>query len=239
MLSSTLLLFLLCSNSHLLIPFHLSLSLSPHSRLVLLDEYLQDFTDKEVDTTVKFQTKFKVPRRMEVPFPISEGMDAKHMITVNWLLNEEALSAKETFALAVLDQLLIGTSSASLKKALVESNLGESVTGGGLSDELLQSTFSAGLKGVKAEDVGKVEELVMFELAKLSSTGFEQTAVDAVSDVFALFCVVMVVLSYCLLFFLLLHVPFPPHPRNSCLLFFLLLPYVPHSFLLTFPPAYS
>ena len=34
-----------------------------------------------------------------------------------------------------------------VRKILTESQLGESVTGGGLSDELLQSTFSVGLKG--------------------------------------------------------------------------------------------
>ncbi len=46
-----------------------------------------------------------------------------------------------TRASGVLDDLLLGTSSAVLKKALTESQLGESVTGGGLSDELLQATF--------------------------------------------------------------------------------------------------
>ena len=62
---------------------------------------------------------------------------------------------------------------------MTESQLGESVTGGGLSDELLQSTFSVGLKGVKEEDVGKVEELVLATMTKLADVGFEQDAIQA------------------------------------------------------------
>ncbi len=56
----------------------------------------------------------------------------------------------------MLDHLLMGTSAATLQKALVDSALGASVIGGGLSDELKQATFSAGLKGVAAGDVDKV-----------------------------------------------------------------------------------
>ena len=62
--------------------------------------------------------------------------------------------------------------------------LGDSVTGGGLSDELIQSTFSAGLKGVKAEDVDKVERLVTSTIEKLSVAGFEQSAIDAAMNTF-------------------------------------------------------
>lgn len=86
-----------------------------------------------------------------------------------------------------------------MKKALTESQLGESVTGGGLSDELQQCTFSVGLKGkvgvrgsevrgssrmwctigVKPEDAPKVEELVLSLMNKLAVEGFEQDAIQA------------------------------------------------------------
>ena len=70
------------------------------------------------------------------------------MVTVNWLLNHNELPAKESLALSILDHLLLATPSSPLRKVLTESQLGESVTGGGLSDELLQATFGIGLKGV-------------------------------------------------------------------------------------------
>ena len=57
--------------------------------------------------------------------------------------------------------------------------LGESVTGGGLSDELLQATFSVGLKGVKADNTKQVEELVLKTLLQITESGFENSAVEA------------------------------------------------------------
>ena len=56
---------------------------------------------------------------------------------------------------------------------------GESLTGGGLSDELVQATYSVGLKGVKPENVAKVEELVLSSLKSIAEKGFDQDAVDA------------------------------------------------------------
>merc|ERR1712161_76173 len=46
-------------------------------------------------------------------------------------------------------------------------------TGGGLSDELLQATFSIGMKGVKVDDVSKLEQLITDTLEKVAKEGFE------------------------------------------------------------------
>lgn len=151
----------------------------PLTRLNLLDEYLGEFDRIPVTSQVQFQPKNRQPTRIELPFPVGPGTVPKNTVTVNWLLNDQALSAKESLALGVLDSLLLGTSSAILKKTLTESQLGESVTGGGLSDELLQCTFGVGLKGVEAANVPKVEALVLSSLTKIAHEGFEQTAIDA------------------------------------------------------------
>ena len=70
----------------------------------------------------------------------------------------------------------MGTTQSILRKTLMESSLGDAITGGGLSDELLQSTFSVGLKGVKPEDVEKVQELVLDTLKKAAEEGFADDA---------------------------------------------------------------
>ncbi len=74
--------------------------------------------------------------------------------------------------MAVVDHLLMGTSQSILYKRLMESGLGTAITGGGLSDELLQATFSVGLKGVEAENSQAVQELVLSILAEAASEGF-------------------------------------------------------------------
>lgn len=45
------------------------------------------------------------------------------------------------------------------------------MTGGGLSDELLQATFGVGLKGVSTENCEKVEQLVLSTLSDLAKSG--------------------------------------------------------------------
>merc|ERR1712161_112629 len=82
-------------------------------------------------------------------------------------------SSLDDLTLGILDHLLMGTSSSILRKTLMESNYGEAITGGGLSDELLQATFSIGMKGVKVDDVSKLEQLISDTLEKVAKEGFE------------------------------------------------------------------
>eukprot|EP00600_Ochromonadales_sp_CCMP1393_P015327 CAMPEP_0175034098 /NCGR_PEP_ID=MMETSP0005-20121125/22411_1 /TAXON_ID=420556 /ORGANISM="Ochromonas sp., Strain CCMP1393" /LENGTH=1034 /DNA_ID=CAMNT_0016294879 /DNA_START=271 /DNA_END=3375 /DNA_ORIENTATION=+ len=156
----------------------------PMERLRLLDSYLCEFDAIPVTSQVALQPRLSEPQRVEMGFPVAPGVEPKHMVTLNWLLNEQELSPKEQMALGVLDYLLLGTSSSALRKALTESQLGESVTGGGLSDELLQSTFSVGMKGVKGADTGKVEALIQETLEGLVGTGFEAEAVQAAMNTY-------------------------------------------------------
>jgi Zn-dependent M16 (insulinase) family peptidase len=76
-----------------------------------------------VDSSIAIQPKRLEPTYITQTYPLSPGSEPKHMITVNWLLNDNSLSAKERMALSVLDDLLLGTSSAVLRKKLIESQV--------------------------------------------------------------------------------------------------------------------
>ena len=76
--------------------------------------------------------------------------------SVNWVLSEEQFDLETDLAFSFLDYLLLGTSAAPLRRALMESGLGESLIGGGLSGELRQPIFSLGLKGVAPDNADKV-----------------------------------------------------------------------------------
>jgi Zn-dependent M16 (insulinase) family peptidase len=170
---------------------------NPMERLNLLDSYLKDFSIiSNRNSQVKIQKKLNFLSsssssststsisgssfpRITIPFPISQGTEPKHMITINWLMNEEKLSMKDSLSLALLDYLMIGTSTSELRKTLIESGLGESLIGGGRSDDLLQDTYSIGLKGVPKENVRKVEELIIQSLNELSENGFPSDAIES------------------------------------------------------------
>lgn len=148
-----------------------------YTRLELMDEYLDEFDvspESKPGSVIEWQKKrYAEPKREVHPYPIGEDQPEMHMIMVNWLLNDKPLSSFDELALGILDHLLMGTTSAVLRKALMESGYGEAVTGGGLSDELLQATFSVGLKGVKKDDVPKVEQLIRDTLQKIATDGFD------------------------------------------------------------------
>ena len=93
----------------------------------------------------------------------------QHLFCITWLLNDKHLDPMIELALNVLDRLLIGESSAPLYRWLLESRLGTDVIGDGLDTELLQSTFAVGMKGVRGEDIGRLEDEIMDILRKIRS----------------------------------------------------------------------
>ena len=76
-------------------------------------------------------------------------------MTVNWLLDGE-IDLDDRRALQILDYVLLGTPASALRKALIDSGLGEDVTGSGLETEMKQLFFGAGLKGVHERDIDAV-----------------------------------------------------------------------------------
>ena len=128
---------------------------------------------------MQWQHKTKQPWSITERFPAAKDAPKQHMVQVNWLVNDDQLSDAESLALNMLDHLLMGTSAAPLRKALTESQLGTAPTGGGLHDELLQATYSVGLKGVEPANASKVEPLVTTTLHDLATSGFDSAAIDA------------------------------------------------------------
>ena len=102
----------------------------------------------------------------------------KGMVAVNWALSETK-DVEMNFSLRILEYMLLGMPGSPLRKALIESGLGEDLAGGGLGDELRQITFSTGLKGVRMKDVDKVEPLILKTLGDLAASGIDPKTRDA------------------------------------------------------------
>jgi len=153
------------------------------ARLEIMDSYLDEFDfspESKPGSVIEWQKKkYTEPKKEVHPYPIGGDQPETHMVNVNWLLNDERLSAYEELTLGILDHLLMGTSSSILYKTLMESGYGAAITGGGLSDELLQATFSIGMKGVKPEDVQKLEKLITDIFEKVATEGFEADDIAA------------------------------------------------------------
>lgn len=153
----------------------------PHERLRIIDEYLREFDALAVDSGVPLQAKFSEPGRVTKFFASGGDDSGRGMVCVNWLLDETA-DLDRNIALNVLAAVLLGMPGSPLRKALIESGLGEDVVGGGMEDELRQMSFSVGLKGVALDAAGAeeaVESLILTTLSRLSEEGLDPEAVEA------------------------------------------------------------
>lgn len=151
----------------------------PEERLRFLDSYLQDFERQEVSLPIERQPSFPEPRRTVYHYASGDGDDAdRAMVTVNWVVGD-VLDSDQTLALAVLSHILIGTPASPLRKALIDSGLGEDLVGAGLESDILQVFFSTGLKGVAPENVSRVEALILDTLQALVRDGIDPEMIEA------------------------------------------------------------
>ena len=148
----------------------------PEKRLKVMNKWLRDFGPEKVDSHVEAQPRWTEPRALRQPF--MAGEDSKSFVTVNWLLDETG-DAEETLALNVLNHILMGTPASPLRKALIDSGLGEDVAGGGLEDELRQHFFAAGLKGTSEDKADAIEKLIFDTLQQLADEGIDRKTVEA------------------------------------------------------------
>ncbi|MCL5998855.1 MAG: insulinase family protein [Chloroflexi bacterium] len=155
----------------------------PAKRLQIIQDYLKDFERIQVDARIRPQPRFGAPKQLVYGYDAGalEGDGApqkKGFVTINWMFTDGS-DVTNSLALAILSHILVGTPASPLRKALIDSGLGEDLTGGGLEDELRNLTFSTGLKGIAVEDAGKVEALILDTLAKLARDGIDREMVEA------------------------------------------------------------
>ena len=146
-------------------------------RFALLEPYLSRFTARETDSAVPLQPRLDVPRQLEFPYASGEDGDKGH-VTLNWLTCETA-DTGELLVLEMLEHILLGLPGSPLRKALIESGLGEDLTGGGLETDLRQTFFSVGLRSITPGTAEDVEMLIMETLAELAENGIPAAAVEA------------------------------------------------------------
>ena len=149
----------------------------PAKRLEILDAYLRDFQAIPVNSTIPLQPRFDQPRRAVAPYETS-GEENRAFLTVSWLL-PEVPDTELSIGLSILDHILIGTPASPLRKALIDSGLGEDLTGRGLDLGYRQAKYSVGMKGVQRENTDAVEQLILDTLSNLAKNKIDPDTVTA------------------------------------------------------------
>lgn len=150
----------------------------PERRLLLLEEYLAPFAADTAPAQIPPQPAFAAPRSHTFPYAAGQEHEGKSMVAISWLLADD-LDLETEMGLQILAHALIGTPASPLRKALIDSGLGEDLIGGGMEGDLRQLFFSTGLKGVKAGDEQAVQDLVVAVLEGLEREGIEAGEIAA------------------------------------------------------------
>lgn len=152
-------------------------------RLRRLDAVLSQFEPIAAPSDIALQPRFDAPRAFEHTYSADSAEGKKAMVMLNWMIGEER-DVTTTLALDLTSYILLGNSAAPLRKALIDSGLGEDVLGGGFNDGLRQHTFSVGMKGIDPADADKVEALIVETLTRLADEGLDPDAVAAALNTF-------------------------------------------------------
>ncbi|MBK8085573.1 MAG: insulinase family protein [Devosia sp.] len=152
----------------------------PAQRLEILDGYFSQFDRIDPKSRIALQSRWSAPKKLHETYAASEAELGKKtaMVSVNWMV-DEITDPETVLALNVLESILVGTPAAPLRKAMIDSGLGEGMTGSGYADGIRQPYFTFGLKGIEDDAADKVEALIVETLERLSVEGIDPKTVEA------------------------------------------------------------
>ncbi len=147
----------------------------------LEDNYLSSFSRGDTVARIPHAVAWKSPRRLEKTYPVKSDtpLAGRSSITLSWAL-PSVTDAVEIVTHEVLSEILVESAGSPLRKALVDSGLGEDLSpASGLETDLKQMVFSVGLRGTEADREARVEALVTGCLRDLVSRGIDAALVQS------------------------------------------------------------
>ena len=148
--------------------------------LTFLEEMLSGCNRVKVDSSIKSQLRWSHSAVVNGRYPVGKDEDLKKKTTVNlaWMLTENT-DDETALLLQIISGILIGSAAGPLRKALIDSGLGEDLSPvTGLERDLKQILFAVGLRGTDPEKAPQIETLILETLARLAASGFERDLIE-------------------------------------------------------------
>ncbi|MDR1519134.1 MAG: insulinase family protein [Planctomycetota bacterium] len=149
--------------------------------LALLDgEFLGGFRKMEVDSAIAPLERWSAPRRGEFKYPLDaeDSPAGKTDIAVAFAANDRR-DVVACLAMRVVDYYLLDNAASPLRKALIDSRLGEDLGDCGYADHQRDTFFTVILKGSEPERAEAAEKLVLDVLRRECEAGFAADRVGA------------------------------------------------------------
>jgi len=140
---------------------------------------LNRFERIDPKTDVPSQPRWEKPRTATYYYPIdpSENPAKKCQVSLSWL-TADIRDSFEGLVLTILEQVLLGNPGSPLRKALIDSDLGSTLSDGtGYDSENKDTMFSCGLKDAEAASADRIEQIIFDTLKHLAETGIDKNMV--------------------------------------------------------------
>jgi Zn-dependent M16 (insulinase) family peptidase len=157
-------------------------NLPSEKTLRFIDErYLREFDAQPVNASVAPQPLWGEPRSVLIEAPASsEDEDGSASVVCSWIVGESA-DPVSVFAASILSSYLLATETSPLKRALVDSGLGEDLDDMcGFDDDLAQGVFSAGLRKARPENAQAILDIIMNTLKNEAERGLDAELLEGV-----------------------------------------------------------
>ncbi len=161
--------------------FFLYGNIPTEDHLAFLEGVLAGFDRVRVDSAIGLQPRWNRPRSARDCFPIAKGDNPSRKSAVNlaWMTAENT-QPEDVLLLRVVAHALVGTAAGPLRKALIDSGLGEDLSPvTGLEPDLRQVVFGVGLRGTDPDKKEAVEALVVKTLEGIAEKGFDRDLIEA------------------------------------------------------------
>jgi len=160
--------------------FFLYGDIPPADHLAFLAEMLAGFDRIAVDSTIKSQTRWQQPSSVHGTYPIGkeDNPAGKTVVNTAWMTAENT-DYESAILLQVTSGMLVGSAAGPLRKALIDSGLGEDLSPmTGTENDLKQIAFVVGLRGTDTDKARCIEELIIGTLKNIVKSGFDQELIE-------------------------------------------------------------
>ncbi|MBI4864589.1 MAG: insulinase family protein, partial [Candidatus Riflebacteria bacterium] len=167
------------SPSNALVFFYGNIATADHLRFMA--QRLDGFQPVEVRSAVPDQSRWTVPRLSSDRFPIGpdDSADRRSLVNVGWL-TAGVEELEERVIHQVLEEALVGNAGSPLRKALIDSGLGEDLSPTtGLHTWFRQIPFVVGLRGTDPDLAEKIEATAASTLSALADQGLPRDLLEA------------------------------------------------------------
>jgi Zn-dependent M16 (insulinase) family peptidase len=150
----------------------------------LEENFLSGCSAIDTDAVIPLQKRWEVPRRLQKTFPVKKDtpLAGRSSVTLSWVL-PPVTDPVEIVTHEVLSEILVESAGSPLRKALVDSGLGEDLSPvSGLETDLKQMIFAVGLRGTEPDRERSIEALVLDTLAGLSRDGLDPLLVQSMMN---------------------------------------------------------